>query len=184
MSMGACVPIFRKIHKLLLPFHTCRSSLVRSHKSHFSVPTIRNVCTIDLKKELDLYLYWLLTCDFFSILSTPNIISASLLPSKKFGACMTKFYKRLLPIGFDVCHRMMTLTSIASSVQWPHTQLLLLRLWGVNEGWMPLPTRPQQYCDPVSLVSKSNKFLFERCRRFFGDMIMNSNWRPVTFLHC
>ena len=25
--------------------------------------------------------------------------------------------------------------------------------WGVDGGWMPLPTRPQRYCDPVSLVS-------------------------------
>jgi len=24
--------------------------------------------------------------------------------------------------------------------------------WGVDGGWMPLPTRPQQYCDPASLV--------------------------------
>ena len=23
---------------------------------------------------------------------------------------------------------------------------------GVDGGWMPLPIRPQQYCDPVSLV--------------------------------
>ena len=23
---------------------------------------------------------------------------------------------------------------------------------GVNGGWLPLPTRPQQYCDPASLV--------------------------------
>ena len=24
--------------------------------------------------------------------------------------------------------------------------------WGVDWGWMPLPTRPQRYCDPTSLV--------------------------------
>ena len=24
---------------------------------------------------------------------------------------------------------------------------------GVNGGWLPLPTRPQRYCDPASLVS-------------------------------
>ena len=23
---------------------------------------------------------------------------------------------------------------------------------GVNGGWLPLPTRPQRYCDPASLV--------------------------------
>ena len=23
---------------------------------------------------------------------------------------------------------------------------------GVDGGWLPLPTRPQQYCDPASLV--------------------------------
>ena len=26
--------------------------------------------------------------------------------------------------------------------------------WGVDGAWMPLPTRPQQYCDPVSLVMR------------------------------
>ena len=26
--------------------------------------------------------------------------------------------------------------------------------WGVDGGWMPLPTRPQRYCDPASLVNK------------------------------
>ena len=26
--------------------------------------------------------------------------------------------------------------------------------WGVDGGWKPLPTRPQQYCDPASLVLK------------------------------
>ena len=24
--------------------------------------------------------------------------------------------------------------------------------WGVDGGWTPLPTRPQRYCDPTSLV--------------------------------
>ena len=28
---------------------------------------------------------------------------------------------------------------------------------GVDRGWLPLPTRPQRYCDPASLVS-SNEF--------------------------
>ena len=26
-------------------------------------------------------------------------------------------------------------------------------VWGVDGGWMPLPPRPQRYCDPASLVS-------------------------------
>ena len=25
-------------------------------------------------------------------------------------------------------------------------------VWGVDRGWMPLPTLPQRYCDPVSFV--------------------------------
>ena len=25
--------------------------------------------------------------------------------------------------------------------------------WGVDGGWMPLPTHPQRYCDPASLVN-------------------------------
>ena len=29
---------------------------------------------------------------------------------------------------------------------------------GVDGGWLPLPTRPQQYCDPASLVI--NNFAF------------------------
>ena len=32
-----------------------------------------------------------------------------------------------------------------------HSSFLVAGL-GVDGGWMPLPTRPQQYCDPVSLV--------------------------------
>ena len=24
--------------------------------------------------------------------------------------------------------------------------------WGEAEDWMPLPTRPERYCDPASLV--------------------------------
>ena len=35
---------------------------------------------------------------------------------------------------------------------------------GVNGGWMPLPTRPQWYCDPASLVLKR----FVRMLVFFG----------------
>ena len=26
------------------------------------------------------------------------------------------------------------------------------RAWGIDGGWMPLPTRPQRYCDSASLV--------------------------------
>ena len=29
---------------------------------------------------------------------------------------------------------------------------------GVDEGWLPLPTRPQQYCGPASLVSFCESF--------------------------
>ena len=34
--------------------------------------------------------------------------------------------------------------------------------WGVDGGWMPLPTRPQRYCDPASLVLPffSSKYLY------------------------
>ena len=28
--------------------------------------------------------------------------------------------------------------------------------WAVDRGWMPLPTRPQRYCDPASLVTLGN----------------------------
>ena len=45
--------------------------------------------------------------------------------------------------------------------------------WGVDGGLMPLPTRPQRYCDPASLVNRlfvisvwSRKTLNER------DMLM------------
>ena len=30
--------------------------------------------------------------------------------------------------------------------------------WGVDGGWMPLPTLPQRYCDPASLVPLSAFF--------------------------
>ena len=42
---------------------------------------------------------------------------------------------------------------------------------GVDGGWLPLPTRPQRYCDPASLVivtiqpledqNKQSKLIFE-----------------------
>ena len=28
-------------------------------------------------------------------------------------------------------------------------------VWGVDRGWMPLPTRPRRYCNPVLLVVSS-----------------------------
>ena len=28
-------------------------------------------------------------------------------------------------------------------------------MWGVDRGWMPLPTRPRRYCNPVLLVVSS-----------------------------
>ena len=31
--------------------------------------------------------------------------------------------------------------------------LFLLETLGVDGGWLPLPTRPQRYCDPTSLVN-------------------------------
>ena len=45
--------------------------------------------------------------------------------------------------------------------------------WGVDWGWMPLPTRPQQYCDPASLVLfalenyEMLKATRQRCSRVF-----------------
>ena len=33
------------------------------------------------------------------------------------------------------------------------------RALGVNGGWLPLPTRPQRYCDPASLVFVQALFL-------------------------
>ena len=35
-----------------------------------------------------------------------------------------------------------------------HLRYVLGMGWGVYGGWMPLPTRPQRYCDPASLVVK------------------------------
>ena len=32
--------------------------------------------------------------------------------------------------------------------------------WGEAGGWMPLPTRPQRYCDPASLVKVAEPFIF------------------------
>ena len=33
-------------------------------------------------------------------------------------------------------------------------------IWGVDGGWTPLPTRPQRYCDPVSLVEMQSEAQF------------------------
>ena len=30
--------------------------------------------------------------------------------------------------------------------------VFMVGAWGVDGGWMPLPTRPQRYCDPASLA--------------------------------
>ena len=39
--------------------------------------------------------------------------------------------------------------------------------WGVDGGWMSLPTSPQRYCDPASLVRRDveafDDFQFEGC---------------------
>ena len=40
---------------------------------------------------------------------------------------------------------------------------------GVDGGWMPLPTHPQRYCDPVSLVYCC---LFHSFFSFSNDLVM------------
>ena len=38
--------------------------------------------------------------------------------------------------------------------------VFMVGAWGVDGGWMPLPTRPQRYCDPASLVLFINRYAF------------------------
>ena len=42
---------------------------------------------------------------------------------------------------------------------------------GVDGGWLPLPTRPQRYCDPASLVDICARFraLFRYCNRLTNE---------------
>ena len=59
-------------------------------------------------------------------------------------------------------------------------QLVLFVLeggWGEAWGWMPLPNRPQRYCDPESHV------LCRVLRDFTGDFVRRSVRRSVTNVH-
>ena len=39
--------------------------------------------------------------------------------------------------------------------------------WGMDGGWMPLPTHPQRYCDPASLV------LFLSATEYYSNLDYN-----------
>ena len=41
---------------------------------------------------------------------------------------------------------------------------------GVNGGWPPLPTRPQRYCDPASLVVLTRSLDLSHVRQHFQKM--------------
>ena len=53
--------------------------------------------------------------------------------------------------------------------------------WGVDRGWMPLPTRPQRYCDPASLVLQTDVFSIGDIflQTFVISKQMKPQW-PVT----
>ena len=51
--------------------------------------------------------------------------------------------------------------------------------WGVDGGWMPLPTRPQHYCDPASLVLTG---IEEKHKKIFSLWILlNFNKNKVGY---
>ena len=67
----------------------------------------------------------------------------------------TQLYKRLCPSVHWSVRRSVTHESKIGkrALQMPFlVWVLMVGAWGVDEGWMPLPTRPQQYCDPASLL--------------------------------
>ena len=61
--------------------------------------------------------------------------------------------------------------------------------WGVHGGWMPLPTCPQRYCDPASLVLKymDTSFIFIHCINSYHvdifSIAYNVFYRLKSFLY-
>ena len=58
--------------------------------------------------------------------------------------------------------------------------------WCANLGWMPLSTRPQQYCDPASLVSTCDNRVCSHLLRILHSVFFLSVHRlvcpPLIFL--
>ena len=48
--------------------------------------------------------------------------------------------------------------------------------WGVDGGRMPLPTRPQRYCDPASLVETCAQVIFVKLKSFDTEIIRRKNF--------
>ena len=75
----------------------------------------------------------------------------------------TQFYKRLCPsigpsFSYSICWSMMIESKSVKMCNYDATVMIFCACklaWGgegMDGGSMPLPTHPQQYCDPASLV--------------------------------
>ena len=89
-----------------------------------------------------------------------NIAVGTFFAIETFLVADTQLYKRLCPsvgrsVGPSVCGHE------SKSAKTSILDAFCVCEWGsrgVDEGWMPLPTRPQRYCDPASLVLRSKDF--------------------------
>ena len=58
--------------------------------------------------------------------------------------------------------------------------------WGLDKGWMPLPTCPQRYCDPASLVLITLTMSVSKCDaslerlRSKLELFLRNEWEEVT----
>ena len=112
------------------------------------------------RKKLERKKNWLLFLSGFTVLCTLNQATAKLIQSNRSTNCEqicgsflvadTQLYKRLCPsVRPSVCQSIRH----GDRVENKHFRYFFVR-WGVDGGWMPLPTHPQQYCDPASLATK------------------------------
>ena len=58
--------------------------------------------------------------------------------------------------------------------------VLVVGAWGVAGGWIPLPTRPQRYCDPASLV----RFVHQFCASVLFISFVHQFCSSVLFISC
>ena len=84
------------------------------------------------------------------------MLSTAKIRNLTFLVADTQLYIKLCPSVGPLVHWSIGL-SVVIKLKSGETSLLNSCLYGskgcsVDGGWMPLPTRPQRYCDPASLV--------------------------------
>ena len=99
----------------------------------------------------------------------------------------TQLYKRLCPSVGPSVRRSVTHESKIGKQALKMLFLvcvLVVGAWGVAEGWMPLPTRPQRYCDPASLVLNFKRFLhYGPCPTVHDCLAMYPALFSIVFLN-